>query len=75
MYVAISVRDEGKGIEEGEIAKIFDRFYRSDENSDTEGVGLGLYLAREILKRENGYIKVKSKKGNGSEFIIYLWRG
>ncbi|MCR5702365.1 MAG: HAMP domain-containing histidine kinase [Lachnospiraceae bacterium] len=75
MYVAISVQDEGKGIEETEIAKIFDRFYRSDENYDVEGVGLGLYLAREILKRENGYIKVKSDKGKGSEFIIYLWRG
>lgn len=75
MYVAISVRDEGMGIEEGEVARIFDRFYRSDENSDAEGVGLGLYLAREILKRENGYIKVKSQKNKGSEFILYLWRG
>jgi K+-sensing histidine kinase KdpD len=43
--------------------------------SDKEGVGLGLYLAREILKKENGYIKVKSEHGKGSEFIMYLWRG
>lgn len=75
MYIAISVCDEGEGIEEAEIAKIFDRFYRSDDNAETEGVGLGLYLAREILKRENGYIKVKSEKGKGSEFLVYLFRG
>lgn len=75
MYVAISVKDEGQGIDESDTAKIFDRFYRSEKNSDVEGVGLGLYLAREILRKENGYIKVKSEPGKGSEFIMFLWRG
>lgn len=75
MYVAVSVKDEGKGISEEDTARIFERFYRSEENSDIEGVGIGLYLVREILKRENGYIKVKSELGKGSEFKMYLWKG
>ena len=75
MYVAVSVKDEGIGVSEEETAKIFERFYRGDMVSDKEGVGLGLYLAREILQKENGYIKVKSEHGKGSEFIMYLWRG
>ena len=75
MYVAVSVKDEGIGVSEEETAKIFERFYRGEKVSDKEGVGLGLYLAREILQKENGYIKVKSEHGKGSEFIMYLWRG
>lgn len=75
IYVAISVKDEGIGVSEEEYTRIFERFYRSEKVSDKEGVGLGLYLTREILQRENGYIKVKSDTGKGSEFIMYLWRG
>ena len=75
MYVAVSVKDEGIGVSEEESTRIFERFYRGDKVSDKEGVGLGLYLAREILQKENGYIKVKSESGKGSEFIMYLWRG
>jgi len=75
MYVAVSVKDEGVGFSEEESTRIFERFYRGDKVSDKEGVGLGLYLAREILQKENGYIKVKSEIGKGSEFIMYLWRG
>ena len=75
MYVAVSVKDEGIGFSEEESAKIFERFYRGDRVSDKEGVGLGLYLARGIIQKENGYIKMKSERGRGSEFIVYLWRG
>ncbi|NCB91693.1 MAG: HAMP domain-containing histidine kinase [Clostridia bacterium] len=72
MYAAISVKDEGIGINQEDLPKIFGRFYRAQKVQQNEGVGIGLYLAREILKRENGYIKVKSKLGEGSEFILYL---
>lgn len=74
MYTAISVKDEGIGIGEEDIPKIFERFYRAQEVQQKEGVGIGLYLAREILGKENGYIKVKSEKGRGTEFILYLWK-
>lgn len=75
MYLAIGVKDTGIGIREEEIPKIFGRFYRAVEVSQEEGVGIGLYLTREILKKENGYVKVKFRPGNGSEFLLYLHKG
>lgn len=74
IYTAISVKDTGIGIQESDLAKIFGRFYRSEEVQQEEGVGIGLYLAREILKKEYGYIKVKSQPHKGSEFLLYLLR-
>ena len=75
LYVAISVKNKGIGISEQESSKIFGRFYRSEKVLQKEGVGLGLYLARKILQRENGYIEVRSEEGDGAEFILYLWKG
>lgn len=72
MFVCINVSDTGIGISEDETAKIFTRFYRSAEVSDEKGVGIGLYLAREILSKESGYIKVSSQKGKGSVFSVFL---
>ncbi len=72
MFVCIIVKDTGIGIWEEDIPKIFARFERLQSSKEKEGVGIGLYLAREILQKEGGYIKVKSKKGVGSEFFIYL---
>lgn len=72
MYCCINVADEGIGIDESEKAQIFQRFYRGREVRQEEGVGIGLYLAREIVRREEGYIKVKSAKGEGSSFGVYL---
>ena len=72
MYIAISVKDQGMGIEESDLPKIFGRFYRSGSVQQKEGAGIGLYLAREIMKKQNGYIKVKSEPGNGSEFMLYM---
>lgn len=71
-YVCINVRDQGIGIPEEERAQIFGRFYRGSQVQQEEGVGIGLYLAREILQRENGYIKVESKPGEGSIFSLFL---
>ena len=72
MFVRIDVTDTGIGINEEESAKIFSRFYRSARASSEKGVGIGLYLAREILTKEGGYIKVTSTPGNGSVFSIFL---
>lgn len=72
MFVRIDVIDTGIGIREEETAKVFARFYRSPLVSDKEGLGIGLYLAREIISREGGYIKVSSKIGVGSTFSIFL---
>ena len=72
MYVEIKVSDTGKGISESNQAAIFRRFYREEEVHDQQGVGIGLYLAREIVTRQGGYIKVVSEPGKGSEFSIML---
>lgn len=72
LYAAISVKDFGAGIKESDTAKIFKRFYRAENVHEVDGVGIGLYLAREIVKRENGYIKLKSTLKQGTEFILCL---
>ena len=72
MYAEIKVADTGKGISESNQAAIFRRFYREEEVHDQPGVGIGLYLAREIITQQSGYIKVVSELGNGSAFYIML---
>lgn len=70
--VRLDVTDTGIGIPETEQANVFSRFYRSDTVSDRPGVGIGLYLAREIMKAQNGYIRLSSKAGVGSTFSIFF---
>jgi len=72
LFVSVEVEDTGIGISEEEYAKVFGRFYRSVSVSDEQGVGIGLYLAREILKQESGYIQLASDMGNGTVFSMYL---
>ena len=74
MYVKLDVTDTGKGIPENRQAAIFRRFYREEEVHDQPGVGIGLYLAREIISRQGGYIQVASKPGRGSTFSVFLPR-
>ncbi|MBN2169367.1 MAG: PAS domain S-box protein [Actinobacteria bacterium] len=70
----VSVRDEGVGIPEEELEKIFDRFYQveSHEARSFSGSGLGLYITRELLHVMNGEISVESELGKGSVFIFRL---
>ncbi len=72
MYAEIKVTDTGKGISESNQAAIFRRFYREEEVHEQPGVGIGLYLAREIITRQGGYIKVTSEPGKGSAFSLML---
>lgn len=72
LFCRIDICDKGIGISEEELPKIFARFYRSQEVSHKEGVGLGLYLSREIITQQGGYIKVSSKEGMGSVFSVFL---
>lgn len=61
MFVRIWVRDYGIGIAEGEEANVFQRFYRGKNTEKTEGFGLGLYLAREIVLLHQGVIRIARK--------------
>jgi PAS domain S-box-containing protein len=69
----ISVTDEGPGIPSEKIPHLFDRFYRVDKDgSRTSGMGLGLYISAEIIKRHGGEIGADSEKGKGSTFWFTL---
>jgi signal transduction histidine kinase len=72
MQTKIDISDTGKGISESRQAEIFKRFYREEEIHDIEGIGIGLYLAREIITMQGGYIKVTSETGKGSVFTVFL---
>lgn len=72
MYTEIKIKDTGKGIEAGHVNDIFKRFYREKSVSRTEGLGLGLYLARKIITLQGGYITVHSAVGKGSCFSVFL---
>ncbi|MCP3796573.1 sensor histidine kinase KdpD [Paenibacillus sp. CH40] len=72
LFCRIDIIDNGIGIAEEEQGKIFTRFYRSPTVNSQEGVGIGLFLAREIIAAEGGYIKVRSCYGSGSTFSIFL---
>ena len=74
LFCRIDVTDTGPGIPEAEQAKIFQRFYRSPVVSGAEGVGIGLYLARQIAAGQGGYLKVTSRPGEGSTFSLFLPR-
>lgn len=74
LFSAIRVSDTGPGISEGEQAKIFGRFYRAPGAYQAEGVGIGLYLTRQIAEKQGGYVKVESTPGKGSAFSLYIPR-
>lgn len=67
----ITVRDQGMGIAKKDIAEVFEGFYRGS-NNQKEGMGLGLFISREIVESHHGEINVKSKVNHGTTFEIYL---
>lgn len=69
-YVLLSVQDNGSGISEDHISRIFDPYF-STKQKET-GSGLGLYVTYGIIKAHNGYIDVTSTKGQGTTFDVYL---
>lgn len=71
LFACISVEDNGIGISEDELPRIFGRFYRGQNVREQSGVGIGLYLSRQIIEEQGGYITVKSNDG-GSVFKIFL---
>lgn len=74
LFTKIDIMDTGIGISEEDINNIFKRFYRCREVLEVEGIGIGLYLTNEIITKQGGYIKVKSEKGKGTTFSVFLQR-
>ncbi len=73
-HAIMRIKDYGIGISEGEINNIFERFYRVDKarSRETGGSGLGLHIAKGIIKLHKGEINIKSKEGTGTEVVLFL---
>ena len=72
MFTKIDISDTGIGIPEQHQGTIFKRIYREDRVHDAPGIGIGLDLAREIITRQGGFIRVASEVGSGSTFSVFL---
>ncbi len=70
--IIIAVKDDGKGIPEQEIKKIFQPFYRIEDNSSVNGFGVGLPLVKRIVNLHNGQITINSAVGKGTTFFMHL---
>jgi two-component system NtrC family sensor kinase len=68
LFLEIKVQDTGKGMSEEELGKIFDPFYTNKRN----GLGLGLAITHEIIRRHGGSIRARSRLGEGTEFTVLL---
>ncbi len=68
----VSVIDHGIGMSQADEKKVFERFYRAEDNKSTPGLGMGLYIAAEIIKEHNGRMTVKSKPKGGSVFSFSI---
>ncbi|MBQ3765741.1 MAG: response regulator [Bacteroidales bacterium] len=71
-YAQITVSDTGRGIPEGELEKIFERFYQADNQGDTHGSGIGLFYARVLAGLHHGYIKAANRPEGGAVFSLLL---
>lgn len=73
-FVIIEINDTGIGIRKEDMPKLFTRFFRSKEAtaSKTAGSGIGLFVAKDIVKKHNGDILVESEFGKGSKFFVKL---
>lgn len=69
IYKQIIIKDNGEGIDDKDLPHIFERFYKG-KNSSKDSVGIGLALAKTIIEKNNGSVKVDSKKGKQTTFII-----
>ena len=72
MTTKIEITDTGKGISQENHSKIFKRFFREETVHHIEGIGIGLYLSREIISKQKGYIQVISNIDAGATFRIVL---
>ena len=73
LYTEILIWDEGEGFAKEDIPYLFERFYRG-KNAGEGGIGIGLALAREIIERQNGTIRVGNRQEGGACFEIHFYR-
>lgn len=71
-WLGVRVRDQGIGMTEGQLSRIFERFYRADPGGKIPGTGLGMPLVREIMQVHGGQVEVDSRFGVGTEVVLWL---
>lgn len=71
-YAQITVSDTGCGIPDGQLEKIFERFYQADNQGDTQGSGIGLFYSRALATLHHGYIKASNREEGGATFTVIL---
>ncbi|TDR20490.1 signal transduction histidine kinase [Marinicella litoralis] len=69
-HICITVSDNGPGIREQDLGKIFNRFVRLDNHKNIQGTGIGLAVVKEVVEANNGYVKVTSEWGKGTQFSV-----
>ena len=72
--ITVSVKDKGLGISPKQLPYIFDRFFRAEKTKNLEGIGLGLFLCRQIISAHRGKVWAKSEEGKGSVFYFSIPR-
>lgn len=72
MFTRIQIKDTGVGITPENVNNVWKRFFREEKVAHAEGVGLGLFLTREIIMKQDGYVKIQSEEGNGTAVSLYL---
>ena len=70
--ITVSVKDEGLGISPKQLPFIFERFFRAEKTKNLEGIGLGLYLCRQIIHAHKGHVWAESEEGKGSTFYFSI---
>jgi signal transduction histidine kinase len=70
--IQLEVHDQGPGIKQEDSQRIFERFERAISSNEVSGLGLGLYISRQIMEQNNGTLAVTSSLGQGSTFIMQL---
>lgn len=71
-YLAISIEDNGIGIEQENLEKIWNRFYQVEESRTGSSMGLGLSMVKLIIEKHHGYVDIKSELGVGTTFTLYF---
>ena len=73
-FICVRISDSGVGIPQEEAGAVCNRFYHGSNVSQDKGLGIGLYLTREVLQIQHGYIRIDSKEGKGTRISLFLPR-
>jgi PAS domain S-box-containing protein len=71
-FVEVAVKDNGMGIAQAHLPFIFNRFFRAEKTMNLEGIGLGLFLCKQIIHAHNGHVWAESEEGDGSTFYFSI---